>query len=124
VIVKQTDEATKKGRKFPHCVVAGIERYPRKVTRRMGQKKLARRCRIKPFVKHLNYAHVMPTRYVLGPDMDLKNIVTDDALAKPESRKTMNMSIKKLFEERYTAPPTTKDEKAISAEYFFKKLKF
>ena len=40
------------------------------------------------------------------------------------NQKNMNMSIKKLFEEKYTAPPTTKDEKAMSAEYFFKKLKF
>lgn len=80
MIVKQSDEGAKKGRKFPHCLVAGIERYPRKVTKRMGQKKIARKCRIKPFVKHINYAHVMPTRYILGPELDLKNIVTDDAV--------------------------------------------
>ena len=63
VIVKQNDEGVKKGRKFPHCVVAGIERSPRKVTKRMSEKKVAKRCRIKAFVKHVNYAHIMPTRY-------------------------------------------------------------
>ena len=63
VIVKQMDEGAKKGRKFPHCLVAGIERYPRKVTKRMGKKKIGQRLKIKPFVKYVNYAHIMPTRY-------------------------------------------------------------
>jgi large subunit ribosomal protein L27e len=57
------DEASKKGRKYPHCLVAGIERYPKKVTRRMGAKKVAQRCRLRPFVKYINYAHMLPTRY-------------------------------------------------------------
>jgi ribosomal protein L14E/L6E/L27E len=49
-VIKQLDEGTKE-RPYPHAVVAGIERYPRKVTRRMGQKKLARRSKVKPFIK-------------------------------------------------------------------------
>jgi Ribosomal L27e protein family len=44
------DEGTKE-RPYPHAIVAGIERYPLKVTRRMGQKKLARRSKVKPFIK-------------------------------------------------------------------------
>ena len=50
VIVKQNDEGTKE-RPYPHAIVAGIERYPRKVTRRMGAKKLAKRSKVKPFIK-------------------------------------------------------------------------
>ena len=50
VVIKQLDEGTKE-RPYPHAVVAGIERYPRKVTKRMGQKKLAQRSKIKPFIK-------------------------------------------------------------------------
>jgi ribosomal protein L14E/L6E/L27E len=50
VVIKQLDEGTN-ARKFPHAIVAGIERYPRKVTRRMGQKKLALRSKVKPFIK-------------------------------------------------------------------------
>jgi hypothetical protein len=38
----------------------------------------------------------------------------------PEVKK----NIKKLFEDKYVAPSAVKDEKAQSAEYFFKKLKF
>lgn len=50
VVIKQLDEGTKE-RPYPHAIVAGIERYPRKVTRRMGTKKVQRRSRVKPFVK-------------------------------------------------------------------------
>ena len=39
VIVKTADEGTKE-RKFSHALVAGIERYPRKVTKRMGKNKI------------------------------------------------------------------------------------
>lgn len=49
-MLKQLDEGTKE-RQYPHAIVAGIERYPRKVTRRMGQKKLAQRSKVKPFIK-------------------------------------------------------------------------
>ena len=63
VIVKPQDEGVKKGRKFPHCLVAGIEKPPRKVTKRMGKTKIEKRSRIKPFLKYVNYAHIMPTRY-------------------------------------------------------------
>jgi large subunit ribosomal protein L27e len=39
VIVKSFDEGTK-DRKYPHCIVAGIERYPLKITAGMGKKKV------------------------------------------------------------------------------------
>ena len=56
VVIKQFDEerkANEPGAKilYPHAIVAGIERYPRKVTRRMGQKKVGRRSKVKPFIK-------------------------------------------------------------------------
>lgn len=38
-------------RPYPHAIVAGVERYPRKVTRRMGKKKLEKRSKVKPFIK-------------------------------------------------------------------------
>jgi large subunit ribosomal protein L27e len=37
--VKSVEEGTKE-RKYPHALVAGIERYPRKVTKRMNKKKI------------------------------------------------------------------------------------
>ncbi len=49
-------------RGYGHALVAGISRYPRTVTKRMGKKKQARRNKIKPFVKVVNYNHLMATR--------------------------------------------------------------
>lgn len=43
--------------------VAGIDRYPRKVVRAMGKAKLEKRSKIKPFVKVINFNHILPTRY-------------------------------------------------------------
>lgn len=51
-------------RPYSHALVAGIDRYPRKVTTTMGKKKIAKRSKIKAFVKVFNYNHLMPTRSV------------------------------------------------------------
>merc|ERR1712131_144165 len=50
IIVKPQDDGTQ-DRAYGHALVAGIERYPRKVTKSMGKKKLTKRSRVKPFVK-------------------------------------------------------------------------
>lgn len=49
-------------RTVPVSTVAGIDRYPRKIVKAMGQKKVEKRSKIKPFVKVLNFNHIMPTR--------------------------------------------------------------
>ena len=61
VIVKNYDDGTT-DKPYGHALVAGIARYPLKVTKKMGKKKTAKRSRIKPFVKVYNYNHLMPTR--------------------------------------------------------------
>merc|ERR1712025_328796 len=62
VIVKNYDDGSAE-KPYGHALVAGIDRYPRKVTRDMGKKKLKQRSKITAFVKVLNYNHLMPTRY-------------------------------------------------------------
>ena len=61
VVIKQLDEGTKE-RPYPHAIVAGVERYPRKVTKRMGAKKLAKRSKVKPFIKVRNALHCSAKR--------------------------------------------------------------
>jgi len=61
VIVKAFDEGAS-SRSYGHALVAGINRYPRKVTRDMSKKLVAKRSTIKPFVKLVNFNHLMPTR--------------------------------------------------------------
>ena len=40
-------------------------RYPLKVNKSMGPKRIAKRSKVKPFIKVVNYAHLLPTRYAL-----------------------------------------------------------
>merc|ERR1712110_1288795 len=74
IVIKQIDEG-KKNRKFGHALVAGIERSPKKITKRMSQK-LDKKMHVKPFVKFVNYTHLLATRFTVKEDFDYKNIVT------------------------------------------------
>ncbi|KAI6789310.1 hypothetical protein KC332_g13960, partial [Hortaea werneckii] len=64
VIVQPQDNGSKK-HPFPHAIVAGIDRYPLHVTRRMSKGRQTKRSKVKPFIKVVNYNHIMPTRYTL-----------------------------------------------------------
>lgn len=66
----------------------------------MSQKKIERRSKVKSFVKTVNYNHLMPTRYLVANDLDLKNIVSEDKLTNKETRKTMKRELRKLFNEK------------------------
>lgn len=61
IIVKNYDDGSN-DRQYGHALVAGIDRYPLKVTRSMGKKRTMKRSRLKPFLKIINYNHMMPTR--------------------------------------------------------------
>uniref|UniRef100_A0A2K5SBG7 60S ribosomal protein L27 n=1 Tax=Cebus imitator TaxID=2715852 RepID=A0A2K5SBG7_CEBIM len=69
-------------RPYSHALVAGIDRYPRKVTAAMGKKKIAKRSKIKSFVKVCNYNHLMPTRYSVDIPLD-KTVVNKDVFRDP-----------------------------------------
>jgi len=81
-------------------LVAGIERYPLKVTKRMSSKKIERRSKVKTFVKNVNYNHLIPTRYIVSQDIDLKTIVTEEKMGSKDSRKQMKREVRKLFNEK------------------------
>jgi len=95
VIVRTFDDGTK-DRPYGHCLVAGVDRYPLRVIRSMAKKKIVKRSRVKPFMKLVNYNHIMPTRY--GLDLDLKNIVTPELVyGEGAKRKNAKRQVKKLF---------------------------
>ena len=102
IVVKAYDDGNAE-RRFAHAMVAGIDRAPRKVTRSMSKEKIQKRTKMKPFLKYVNYTHLMPTRYVV--DLDLKKIVDESGLkeGKAEARK----AIKKVFE---AVPPAVVGE--------------
>jgi large subunit ribosomal protein L27e len=70
-------------------LVAGIERYPLKVTKRMSAKKIERKTKVKPFIKTVNYNHLLPTRYLVAGEIELKNVVSEEKLGNKETRKAM-----------------------------------
>ena len=127
VIVKPFDDG-KKGKAFPHALVAGVERAPLKVTKKMSKKKISRRSTLKPFVKIVNYNHILPTRFLVTGEFakggnELKTVVSEDKLANKESRKALKNEIKAIFTERYNAPDAD-NEKQPAVDFFFKKLRF
>ncbi|ELT87377.1 hypothetical protein CAPTEDRAFT_151982 [Capitella teleta] len=113
IIVKNYDDGSS-DKPFGHALVAGIERYPRKVTKSMGKKTLKKRSKIKTFVKVYNYNHLMPTRYSVDVPLD-KQAVNKDAFRDPALRRKARREIKAKFEDRY---------KSGKNKWFFQKLRF
>jgi large subunit ribosomal protein L27e len=112
VIVRNYDDGSQT-RSYGHALVAGVSRYPLKVTRGMGKKRADKRSKVTPFVKLINYNHLMPTRYSL--DVDLKGTLDFDKLKDPTQRKKARGEVRKRFQERYL---TGKNR------WFFTKLRF
>jgi large subunit ribosomal protein L27e len=99
VIIQPIDSGTKT-HPFPYALVAGIERYPSKVTRRMGKKRVEKRSKVKPFIKMINYNHLMPTRYTLELE-GLKGVISNDTFKEVSQREDAKKNVKKALEERY-----------------------
>ncbi|KAL2740816.1 60S ribosomal protein L27 [Vespula squamosa] len=112
IVMRTFDDGTT-DKQYGHAMVAGIDRYPRKVHKRMGKGKLHKRSKIKPFVKVLNYNHLMPTRYTV-PELQLDKVAPKD-LKDPMKRKKARFQIRVKFEERY---------KSGKNKWFFQKLRF
>lgn len=109
VIVQNFDSGTNK-HSYGHCVVAGIDDYPRKVTKSMSTKKIAKRSELTTFIKVVNYNHIMPTRYTLDLGDAVKSAIDTSAFSspganteKPEARVESRAAVKKEFKQRYSA---------------------
>ena len=113
IIVKPSDEGTS-DKPFGHALIAGIDRYPRMVTKRMSKKKVKQRSKIKPFLKVVNYNHLMPTRYSVDIAFD-KDRLNKEVLRDPMKKKKARHFVRTRFEERY---------KEGKCKWFFSKLRF
>ena len=113
VVVKPTDDGTT-DKPFGHALVAGIDRYPKKVTKRMAKKKIKMKSKIKPFLKVVNYNHLMPTRYSVDLSFDKANL-NKEVLKDPMKKKKARQMVRTKFEERY---------KTGKNKWFFQKLRF
>ena len=84
-MIIQPQDAGNKSHPYPHALVAGIERYPSQITRRMSKTRQDKRSKVKPFIKVINYNHLMPTRYTLELE-GLKGVVTADTFKEVSQR--------------------------------------
>lgn len=102
-----------KQRGFGHALIVGLARSPRIITKNMNKKKVNSRYRVHPFIKVVNYNHMMPTRYSF--DLDVKGFITSEAIIDPAKRKEACSVLAKKLEERYRLGHN---------KWFFQKLKF
>ena len=66
----------------------------------MSKKRQDKRNKVKPFIKTVNYNHIMPTRYTLELE-GLKGVVTNDTFKEVSQREEAKKTAKKVLEERY-----------------------
>lgn len=123
VVVKTFDDGNS-DRRFSHCLIAGLARNPRKVTKAMPKEKVEKKSKyMKPFIKYVNVRHIFPTRYVV--DLDLKKAVDEADLVDPEKKVEVKKNLKKVFYDRYmNQKEVTSEKKAQGSTYFFQKLRF
>ena len=112
VIIKCNDEGTN-ARPYGHALICGLRTVPRKITKKMDQKKQDKRSRCKTFIKYINLNHLMPTRYSI--DVELKGVVSPDVLDDSTKKIAAQKESKKLFEERF---------KTGKNRWFFTRLAF
>ncbi|EGX95613.1 60S ribosomal protein L27 [Cordyceps militaris CM01] len=117
VIIQPVDNGNKP-HPFGHAVVAGIERYPSKITRRMSKARQEKRSKVKPFIKVINYNHLMPTRYTLELE-GLKGSVTADTFKEVSHREDAKKTVKKALEERYSSGKNRWFFTPLSTFFFF-----
>merc|ERR1712156_1207164 len=104
VIIKQIDEA-------------------KKTTKRMSEKKIKSKAKIRPFVKYVNYTHLLATRFTVKEDFDFKSIVTEEAVDNAEERKEMRKALGAKLTERFMNPEGP-GERQAAADFIFKRLRF
>eukprot|EP00871_Galdieria_phlegrea_P002631 jgi/Galph1/3369/GphlegSOOS_G2047.1 len=114
VIVRNYDNGTRE-RPYGHAVIVGVDKYPKKVTRKMNKEKIRKRSRLRPFVRVVNYNHIMPTRYTLDLVDSLKTAVPEEAKSNLTARKKAKRNVHRVLKERYL---TGKNR------WFFTKLRF
>ena len=68
----------------------------------MSQARQAKASKVKPFIKTINYNHLMPTRYTLELE-GLKTVISNETFKETSQREEAKKTVKKALEERYTA---------------------
>ncbi|OHT10675.1 ribosomal protein L27e [Tritrichomonas foetus] len=92
-------------RKYPHCVVLGIEKAPKKLTKDMPQETLVKRTQVKCFLKTVNFNHLLLTRHVVKSDDDLFNKIKPDtvvaSMQDAAEKKAQLEAVAKVLRQKY-----------------------
>ena len=124
IVVKTFDEGSR-SRPFGHALVAGVDKAPLKVHKKMSKKKISKRTRVKPFVKYINYNHIMPTRYQVPAELGAQTFATDQQMDTADGRVEAKKNIKKILQEKFVSPPADKSGRpSKDVLYLRKKLRF
>ena len=65
----------------------------------MGKKRLAKRSKVKPFIKFVNFNHLLPTRYTVS-SFNLTELKPEN-LKEKEQKIAAKKNLKKEFEKHY-----------------------
>eukprot|EP01005_Ploeotia_sp_CARIB1_P001798 NODE_704_length_658_cov_518.966102_g695_i0.p1 GENE.NODE_704_length_658_cov_518.966102_g695_i0~~NODE_704_length_658_cov_518.966102_g695_i0.p1 ORF type:complete len:134 (+),score=26.39 NODE_704_length_658_cov_518.966102_g695_i0:79-480(+) len=110
-VVVQNSEVGNKERPYGHCVVAGVDRAPLKIHKKMSKKMMAFKSRVRPFIKVVNHNHLMPTRYNMELGSDFRKMISLVDSKRAQSKK----NVKKVFQDRHNGG---------KQKWFFQKLRF
>nr|CDS24171.1 60S ribosomal protein L27 [Echinococcus granulosus] len=99
IIIKNYDDGSTQ-KPYGHALVVGIDRYPRRILRRMSKKRIEGRSKIKPFIKLINYNHIMPTRHTINIQFNT-SVVNKNCLVDKPKKRTALLEAKMKLQERY-----------------------
>ncbi len=132
---ESSDDRKAKGAKARNTlIVCGLSSPPKAVTKKTlkanlkleGEKKtaadkaVAKRQRVKTFVKQVNFTHVMPTRYNVDLHEDLAmHVAGDKALEGAEERQQLRKTLKDILDQKYAALGSMADAKVQKHTMFF-----
>ncbi|KAL5971239.1 60S ribosomal protein L27, partial [Taenia solium] len=113
IIIKNYDDGSAQ-KPYGHALVVGIDRYPRRILRKMSKKRVEGRSKIKPFIKLVNYNHIMPTRHTIDIQFNTSVVNKNSLVDKPKKR-TALLEAKMKLQERY---------RTNENPWLFRKLRF
>lgn len=94
----------------------------------MSAAKVAKRSKVKPFVKYVNYTHLMPTRYSVPAEMEAKNLIGDAQMDTVDGKSEAKKALSGVFKEKFANPTSGmgKDSSSGKSALLFlkKKLRF
>ena len=102
-IVLTSYESTEE-RKYPHCIVLGIEKGPKKITKDMTHDQLTKKTQIKCFVKTINCNHLLLTRHMLKDDDFFSKVKVEEvvkAMSDASEKKAVLDSAAKVLRQKY-----------------------